>query len=125
MDVIDDLASDAADIFKLNPWVVYGEPLHRSREFGISLKDMDLIDEQKLSSDQMRSLTSYLVSDGDAFKMPHPDGDFDKFFKEIKRLSLTAPRIYCTVRKQEHTWIDFDHLRKEYGPPGSKACSIS
>ena len=58
-------------------------------------------------------------------RLPHPDGDFEKFFKEIKRLSLNSPRIFCTVRKAEHTWIDFDKLKKSYGPPSSSACTIS
>lgn len=124
MDVIDDLASDAEEINKINPWIIYGEPLHRCREFGVSLRDMDLIDEQKLSSEQMRSLVSYLISDGDPFKLPHPDGDFDKFFKEVKKLSLTAPRVFCTQRKLDFTWLDFDQLIKQYGPK-SKACTIS
>ncbi len=60
MDVIDDFSNDAEQVHEFNPWLVYGEPLHRCREFGINLKDMDLMDEGKLSSEQMRSLCSYL-----------------------------------------------------------------
>ncbi len=38
MDVIDDCIREASDIFEHNPWLTYGEPLHRLREFGIILK---------------------------------------------------------------------------------------
>ena len=53
--VLDDYASEAAEVMKVNNWFTYGEPLHRMREFGSPLKELDLIDEAKLSADQMRS----------------------------------------------------------------------
>ena len=40
----------------MNPWLTYGESLHRLREFGVTAKEMDLIDEAKLSGEQMRKL---------------------------------------------------------------------
>ena len=33
-----------------NPWLVYGDRLHRLREFGAAFKEMDLIDETALGS---------------------------------------------------------------------------
>ena len=38
----------------VNSWLTYGEPLHRLREFGITLKEMDVIDEKPLSMEQMK-----------------------------------------------------------------------
>lgn len=58
MDVLDDIFSESQEVSSLNPWLTYGEPLHRMREFGISLKEMDLIDEAELSSEQMRSVAA-------------------------------------------------------------------
>jgi len=60
MDVIDDFVSECQEIKKFNSWFTYGEPLHRLREFGIVMKDMDLIDESKLSADQMRNIVATL-----------------------------------------------------------------
>jgi hypothetical protein len=60
LDILDDFAGEAEEITKLNPWLVYGEPLHRMREWGISLKEFDLLDEAKLSSEQMRAICAYL-----------------------------------------------------------------
>ncbi len=51
MDVIDDFFGEAEEIHKVNPWLTYGEPLHRLREFGITLRELDKIDEQVLSAD--------------------------------------------------------------------------
>jgi hypothetical protein len=45
---------------RVNSWLTYGEPLHRLREFGITAKELDLIDEKKLSMEQMRALCSFM-----------------------------------------------------------------
>ncbi len=58
--MIDDQLGDAKQIHAVNGWMTYGEPMHRLREFGAVLKELDLIDESTLSSDQMRMLCSYM-----------------------------------------------------------------
>jgi hypothetical protein len=60
IDVIEDQLGDAKQINEVNGWLTYGEPIHRMREFGASMKELDIIDESTLSSDQMRSICSYL-----------------------------------------------------------------
>jgi hypothetical protein len=60
IDILDDFAGEAKEVTTANPWLVYGEPLHRLREWGVSIKEFDLLDEAKLSSDQMRTLCAYL-----------------------------------------------------------------
>jgi hypothetical protein len=53
MDVLDDILGESAEVTTANPWLNYGEPLHRMREFGASIKEMDLIDESLLTVEQM------------------------------------------------------------------------
>lgn len=53
MDVIDDFFGESKEIHAVNPWITYGEPLHRMREFGVTLKELDNIDEKALSHDEM------------------------------------------------------------------------
>jgi hypothetical protein len=60
IDVLDDPYGDAKQVAQFNPWLTYGEPIHRLREFGASLKEMDIIDESTVSSEQMRVLCSFL-----------------------------------------------------------------
>lgn len=60
MDILDDFEGEAKEIHQHNPWLVYGEPLHRLREWGITLKEFDLLDEAKLSSEQMRAIIAYM-----------------------------------------------------------------
>ena len=55
MDVLDDLSGEGLEIYNAgNTWLTYGEPLHRLREFGSHIREMDLIDECRLTSEQMR-----------------------------------------------------------------------
>lgn len=60
IDVLDDQYGDAAEVNTHNPWLTYGEPLHRLREFGAIMKEMDIIDESTVSSEQMRILCANL-----------------------------------------------------------------
>lgn len=60
MDVLDDLEGEAEEIKGHNPWLTYTEALHRMREFGVVIKEMDLLDESSLSMDQIRYLCAIL-----------------------------------------------------------------
>lgn len=60
MDVIDDLFREAEGVAAANKWLTYSEPLHRLREFGITVKEFDLLDESLLTGDQIRSVTSMM-----------------------------------------------------------------
>ena len=60
MDVLDDLFSEAKSVNEKNSWLTYGEPLHRMREFGVSTKELDLLDESKLTKEQMVNMCSSL-----------------------------------------------------------------
>merc|ERR1712113_769582 len=45
MDVLDDYVGECKEVRKMNPWLVYGLPLQRFREFGCHIKCFDLLDE--------------------------------------------------------------------------------
>jgi hypothetical protein len=54
--VLDDLFGEAAEVYEHNKWLTYGEPIHKLREFGIDVKEFDLLDEEMLSMDQVRTM---------------------------------------------------------------------
>ena len=56
MDILDDLVSEAKEVYDNNKWFTYGEPLHLLRGFGVSIKELDLLDESKLTPDQIRDV---------------------------------------------------------------------
>ena len=60
IDVLDDLKSEANEIFELNPWLIYADPIHRLREFGIPNKEFDIVDEVKLSSEQLKNVIHFM-----------------------------------------------------------------
>ena len=41
-------------------WLNYAEPMHRLREFGCHVKEIDLLDEAKLSLEQVRVICGLL-----------------------------------------------------------------
>lgn len=60
LDILDDLESEAKEIYEHNRWFTYGEPLHRMRGFGVAIKELDLLDEVSLSPDQIRDVCALM-----------------------------------------------------------------
>jgi hypothetical protein len=60
MDVIDDPVGESKEIQRINYWLTYGTPLHRLREFGVTAKEIDMLDEVKLSPEQMHKFCAFL-----------------------------------------------------------------
>jgi hypothetical protein len=74
IDVLDDLVryaishhlycsywiSEAQEVARANPWLTYGEQLHRMREFGVTLPELDLIDDKPFDARMIRAFCAYL-----------------------------------------------------------------
>jgi hypothetical protein len=60
IDVLQSFPSESSQVNQFNNWLTYGEPLHRLREFGISSREIDLVDEIGLGKEQIRAICRLL-----------------------------------------------------------------
>lgn len=125
MDVIDDLVQDAEQVKKANPWLTYGEELHRLREFGASFKEMDLIDESLLGAEQMQKFLKVIFG---RKELPHPQVEWDFFHEDIKHENDSHNLIFDPLSASFRNQVDMVNLRKIYsdgkGADSSAVCSI-
>ena len=101
------------------------------REFGAAIKEMDLIDESKLSSEQMRVMIATLLYDGVKRNLPHPDENWESFVSAVNQKNNT---VFCVRQKKFKSLIDVKKLKDIYGDnsgawsgssSSSQVCSIS
>lgn len=113
MDVIDDIVGEAQEVRRLNPWLTYGEPLHRIREFGVNVKELDLLDETVLSTEQVRRVC-HLIYGGNLSDYPNMEADLEGFCEVLQNLNGVTPSCYCFVRQALRPWVDVSLLRGKY-----------
>lgn len=124
MDVLDDLTNEAQEIQHANPWLVYNENIHRFREWGSTLKELDLIDEMKLSSEQMRIVVANIVSDGNVTDWPHVELDFNDFIRIINTYQAKITVFDPLQMKRVHP-INVYHLKAIYNThQNSQVCNV-
>jgi hypothetical protein len=124
MDVLDDIEGEAKEVRAVNDWLFYGQQLHRMREFGAALKEMDLLDEDALSSEQMAVMVSHLCVN--AVELEHPEVDWDVFIKAVRNGLKKTKMTWDPIEKGMRPWINLTNLERKYGTnKGSSACAIS
>jgi hypothetical protein len=121
MDVLDDFASESEEIMSVNNWITYGEPLHRFREFGSHIKELDVLDEASLSIDQMMNTVS-MILDTPINRLPHPSVDWNRFIEVVVSENNKLPKIWNPSKKSMTTWIDPKNLGKSYN--NNSNCTI-
>ena len=109
IEVLDDFVSEGAEVYKENPWLTYGLPLHRMREMGFYHRTLDMIDEQRLCKDDVRDFLRILLG---PFEAPDPDEDWKGFCDVVKELVSREKEVYNPVLRKMTPWIDMKKLRQ-------------
>jgi len=123
MDVLDDMLGESEEVYSANPWLTYSEAFHRMREFGVHMKELDLIDEQLLSPDQVRIVCGMLFKIPPS-EIPHPEAEFNRFVSFIQSTNNAGPRVFNLNNKKLSPLVDVDKIRYLYSPTRD-TCIIS
>ena len=119
---------------KFNPWLSYGLALHRCRELGFHDPLLDLLDERKLTKDELSRFAQLLLggssilktssgTSGSSMTARHssrtycdPHLDWEGFLQDLK-LDLGRNDVtYHPIRKRLRPWLDLEQLQRIYAP---------
>lgn len=100
LDVLDDYVSEATEVYEHNPSICYSESLHQFREFGTKSKEMDMLDEQKLSVEQLINLGKIIYS-------VNFIGNYRVDNSVISRFESEIYKPYCPVTRRVRNYIVF------------------
>ena len=117
LEVLDDYAAEAKEVYKFNKWLTYGLPLHRMREMGFHHRIFDLMDERRLSKDELREFCRILFGRG-MDEAPDPEADWKGFVQVIARMQTKVKKQYNPYTQCMEPWIDLKKLNKEFGHGG-------
>lgn len=120
LDILDDLVSEAKEVAKVNKWFTYGEPLHMLRQFGVSVKELDMLDEKTLTADQIRDVCAIILG-GNVDDYPHPAVDAKAFVKFVNTKNKAEAKVWNPLTKKMAYWIEPSAMKSIVGG----GCTIS
>ena len=111
IDVLDDFSGEAQEVYRQNPWLNYGLPLHRMREMGCNERLVDLIDARPLTKAEIGDFCRFLFGGASFDGLPDPSLDWGAFLADVDRLLLKEEKDqWNPVKQKAMPWIDFREL---------------
>lgn len=122
LEVLDDFFGEAKELYKFNKWINYTLPLHRCREMGYHHRLFDLMDERKLTKDEVHDYFVFLFGDESMKSIPNIHSDWKGFLAGAQMLLARESKQWNPITKQIAPWIDLKKLNKAYG--NAQRCSV-
>mmetsp|Transcript_4399 Transcript_4399/g.12620 ORF Transcript_4399/g.12620 Transcript_4399/m.12620 type:complete len:325 (-) Transcript_4399:365-1339(-) len=105
LEVLDDFVGEAAEVTGEQPWLSYGLPLHRLREFGFHDRVFDMLDERPLTKTELRDFCALLFGQAAFDGVPDPAIDWKGFVGDIERLLRQEQKTFDPLKKRPSAWI--------------------
>jgi hypothetical protein len=121
LEVLDDFQGEAKEVYEHNKYLNYALPLHRTREMGFHNRLFDLLDERKLTKDELRDLFLLLFGDKQFDGVPDPQTDWAGFVEGLSKIVQKEKRQWNPITKKIQPWVDIKQLNKVYG---GSSCSV-
>ena len=120
LEVLDDWVGESKEVYEHNPWLTYGLSLHRMREMGFHHRLFDLLDERRLTLDELKEFLVLLLGESELAYVPDPNADFKSFYEQVSISVSKEEKQWNPVTKRMSSWIDMRKLKSTY----SDSCSI-
>lgn len=122
LEVLDDFRGEAEEVTNQNPWLNYGLPLHRLREFGCHNRLLDMLDERPFLKSDIRDFFFLLFGRENFDGLADPSVDWDAFVQDISRVLQTESYQYNPMTERSSPWINMARLNRIHG---SMACGCA
>lgn len=125
LEVLDDFKGEALEVCGCNTWLNYGLPLHRIREMGFSHKLFDLLDERRLTKDELREFFLFIFGSDLMDGVPDPQVDWQRFVSRIGSIVNRETSQWNPIGQKMMPWVNIKKLDSTYGNGDScEACTI-